>query len=538
MANRYANLVGSNKISDEWQKINDGFDAVEQEMDDNKSEVEDHIGSRGDAHASATQTEAGFMSAADKTKLNQIEAGAQKNQDSFSKVNDVEASDLSDSLIIEGSVGITVTTNPTEKKVILTATGDATPGAHGSSHNSDGADPIPDLVALQQQVDNLELSADNVTLDNPNFTSVTVDGGMTELFTSVSDGKTLLASVITDKGVETDATNTFQQMADNILKIDSRDDYDFIAIEDPILTDVVGASIGSVAYGKGIFVAVGSAPGFNAHILVSEDGENWTEADTYTGSSLKNVNYDEEREKFIAVGSSDTILTSDDGYVWEKQMIPEQNNDWMTVASGGGLIIAVTYSFNDAAVITSSDGENWTLQNPIPGPARFESMAYGAGKFVLVSEGNVLVSTDGASWVNNSPDSSSWRSVIHDGEKFIVLPSQMGTGDFSIYSYDGENWEQGGQVPRGYWNGIAYGRGYYLAVSLVSSSQFNPNHFITSADGINWRLVSLPDMIEDQFGNYLNVTYGKGRFVAVGQPLTSGPSKILTFKGLISGTDA
>lgn len=33
MANRYANLVGSNKISDEWQKINDGFDAVEQEMD-------------------------------------------------------------------------------------------------------------------------------------------------------------------------------------------------------------------------------------------------------------------------------------------------------------------------------------------------------------------------------------------------------------------------------------------------------------------------------------------------------------------------
>lgn len=38
-----------------------------------------HIGSRGAAHTNATQTEAGFMSAADKTKLNGVEAGAQAN---------------------------------------------------------------------------------------------------------------------------------------------------------------------------------------------------------------------------------------------------------------------------------------------------------------------------------------------------------------------------------------------------------------------------------------------------------------------------
>jgi len=33
MANRYANLVGSNKIKDEWQKINTGFDLVQQDVD-------------------------------------------------------------------------------------------------------------------------------------------------------------------------------------------------------------------------------------------------------------------------------------------------------------------------------------------------------------------------------------------------------------------------------------------------------------------------------------------------------------------------
>lgn len=42
-----------------------------------------------------------------------------------------------------------------------------------------------------------------------------------QLFTSVSNGKTLVASAITDKGVETLATDTFQTMADNIRAIET-----------------------------------------------------------------------------------------------------------------------------------------------------------------------------------------------------------------------------------------------------------------------------------------------------------------------------
>lgn len=40
-----------------------------------------------------------------------------------------------------------------------------------------------------------------------------------ELFQSVSDGKTLIAEAITDKGVETSATDTFENMSDNIRNI-------------------------------------------------------------------------------------------------------------------------------------------------------------------------------------------------------------------------------------------------------------------------------------------------------------------------------
>lgn len=47
----------------------------------------------------------------------------------------------------------------------------------------------------------------------------TLENNMTELFQSVSNGKTLIAAAITDKGVSTAASATFSQMADNINSI-------------------------------------------------------------------------------------------------------------------------------------------------------------------------------------------------------------------------------------------------------------------------------------------------------------------------------
>lgn len=46
-------------------------------------------------------------------------------------------------------------------------------------------------------------------------------GNLNQLFTSVSDGKSAIAAAITDKGVTTAADATFQQMADNIMNIES-----------------------------------------------------------------------------------------------------------------------------------------------------------------------------------------------------------------------------------------------------------------------------------------------------------------------------
>lgn len=109
--------------------------ARKQEVDDVQANLNTHTGNT-DIHTSA----------AEHAKLAGIQAGAEVNQNAFSKVNDVQAGTKTDGLTMKGGTGITVTTNPITKELMITATGSATPGPHASSHITGGTDVIPDAV--------------------------------------------------------------------------------------------------------------------------------------------------------------------------------------------------------------------------------------------------------------------------------------------------------------------------------------------------------------------------------------------------------
>lgn len=70
---------------------------------------------------------------------------------------------------------------------------------------------------------NPQTIATNVNYDNTITSSIissdNVQGAIDQLFTSVSNGKTEIASAITDKGVSTSASDSFTQMATNINNI-------------------------------------------------------------------------------------------------------------------------------------------------------------------------------------------------------------------------------------------------------------------------------------------------------------------------------
>ena len=89
---------------------------------------------------------------------------------------------------------------------------------------------IPDTYATKTYVDNaianastseeVLLSTYQTKTDDELITqNKTIVGAINETFQSVSNGKTLIASAITDKGISTSNTDTFETMANNIASI-------------------------------------------------------------------------------------------------------------------------------------------------------------------------------------------------------------------------------------------------------------------------------------------------------------------------------
>jgi hypothetical protein len=164
-------LNGNMKLREAWPKIEANDVYLERRIDDHEADISNphnvtatQVGAEtpGGAQAKANEVQGNLnthvadadvhTTLAEKAKLTGIQAGAEVNQNAFSKVSvvgqsDVDADSKTDTLTMEGGTGITITTDPATDKVIITATGTATPGAHASSHINGGADVIPNAVA-------------------------------------------------------------------------------------------------------------------------------------------------------------------------------------------------------------------------------------------------------------------------------------------------------------------------------------------------------------------------------------------------------
>ena len=75
------------------------------------------------------------------------------------------------------------------------------------------------ITNINAEIASIDLTASKVKLSNPNFASTNVNAGMTELFQSVSSGKSQVAAAVTDKGVNTASNASFSQIATNVGRI-------------------------------------------------------------------------------------------------------------------------------------------------------------------------------------------------------------------------------------------------------------------------------------------------------------------------------
>lgn len=99
---------------------------------------------------------------------------------------------------------------------------------------SNDPDFLSMLIDILDKIESGELKGEKGDKGEPGYTDVNKDNieaalgyvpasqeDVDELFTSVSNGKTLIAAAITDMGVQTSSSDTFQTMSDNIRSIQS-----------------------------------------------------------------------------------------------------------------------------------------------------------------------------------------------------------------------------------------------------------------------------------------------------------------------------
>ncbi len=105
------------------------------------------------------------------------------------------------------------------------------------------------------------------------------------------------------------------------------------------------------------------------------------------------------------------------------------NNQWLSVAYGNGLWVAVASTGTGNRVMTSPDGITWTIRTSAA-DNQWNSVAYGNGLFVAVAGGNqVMTSPDGINWtIRTTPLDNFWLSVAHSNGRFVAV-ANTGTGN-------------------------------------------------------------------------------------------------------------
>lgn len=269
--------------------------------------------------------------------------------------------------------------------------------------------------------------------------------------------------------------------------------------------DDIDQALRDVVWAAGKFVAVGA----KGDAFVSEDGIDWTRHDT-GAIELDDVEYDGER--FVAVGGYSRVYSSTDGVTWTGTRIGEVTDVYRLLGIGmdGGRYVVVGDS---DLILTSSDLTTWQTQSSWP-VYTLRGVAFGAGRFVALGDrGFALTSTDGLTWEPLSVDvGDDFVAVQYVDGRFVAVTS---SGIF-LRSTDGVAWERfqvGAQYPV---FGLAGGEG--VLVTVGPSAEVRVSHDV----GATWSEESKSGTSRDLSA----VAWGGGQFVAVAGPLVDASNGV------------
>lgn len=233
-----------------------------------------------------------------------------------------------------------------------------------------------------------------------------------------------------------------------------------------------GIQLNSVAFGDGVFVAVGDSDRAFANA-----GNGWTPF--LTGApALDGIAWSQKLGTFVAVGDGGAIVTSTDGVNWAAQNSTTTFNLFGIAAADVGLIAVG----DGGTILVSTDGVNW-VQRDSGTDATLYGVAVGrAGTVVAVgASGAVLVSIDaGVTWQVNFvafPDVAigDLKGIAYGTSGWVTV------GDFGVILH-GESpatstWDVVGNSILPDLNGVVFVQGNYTVLG-------DKGRILTSPDGV------------------------------------------------------
>ena len=264
-------------------------------------------------------------------------------------------------------------------------------------------------------------------------------------------------------------------------------------------------TLGGVAYGKGVFVAVGEA----GTILRSTDyGQTWQNQSSaeVTLAGLRSVAFG--NDLFMAIAGDDVVVSSDLGLTWTRASIPA--GWWTAVTFGGGS----WFLASETEIVSSgSDGQSWA--SVYKGQPALSDILYHNGSLVAVG-GSIYVSTNqGQTWNNVGIPGADWLGGVTFGNNvFVVVGGNFGdvvikSSDPMVWSAD--NMEVLPSAPG--LRSVGFGNEVFVAVC-------NSGKILVSSGAGPWQQVT-----SGTDKPLARVAFGNGAFVVVGENgtiLTSG----------------
>jgi hypothetical protein len=262
----------------------------------------------------------------------------------------------------------------------------------------------------------------------------------------------------------------------------------------------IGGLLYDVAYGGGVFVAVGTNTALGT-VYSSPDGVTWTNRtdSLNAGGELRGVHFADGR--FVAVGTNSAagiLASSTDGANWANHTAAAGVGGVLhDVAYGNGVWVAVGHTGGSlAAIATSTDGSVWTNRSTTAGVGGIlHGVAFANGQFVAVGTNGALVvlatSTNGQTWnIRTSANSiqGAAYAVTHDGGQFIATGDAGAAAGSTIAhvltSSNGQAWTSRSLAAGlgGIGNGIGHAGGTTVLVGRTGA----PGLLATSLDALNW----------------------------------------------------